>query len=192
LVPKGHHFPNVTLVGLVDVDNALFSSDFRALERLGQLIVQVAGRAGREEKPGTVVIQTHNPDHPLLTELLTQGYQHFAESLLQERQAVNLPPYSYLALLQAESNKPHQLNDFLTQARQEGLEIPASSPIKLIGPFPAPMGRKAGRHRSQLIIQAEQRHALQQWLAVWIKKLTANKSAQRVRWVVDVDPLEMS
>lgn len=192
MLAKGHHFPNVTLVGLVDVDNALFSSDFRAIERLGQLIIQVAGRAGRELKPGTVVIQTHNPEHPLLTELLTQGYQHFAQRLLQEREAVNLPPYSYLAVLQAESNKPHQLNEFLTQARREGLEIPASSSIKLIGPLSAPMGRKAGRHRSQLIIQADQRNSLQQWLAIWIQKLTASKSGQRVRWVVDVDPLEMS
>ncbi len=192
MLAKGHHFPNVTLVGLVDVDNALFSSDFRALERLGQLIIQVAGRAGREEKPGTVLIQTHNPEHPLLVELLTKGYQQFAHCLLQERQAVKLPPYSYLALLQAESNKPLQLNNFLSEAKAAGLAIPTNSPIKLIGPLTAPMGRKAGRHRSQLIIQAEQRHTLQQWLSVWIKKLTASKSGQRVRWVVDVDPLEMS
>jgi primosomal protein N' (replication factor Y) len=192
MLAKGHHFPNVTLVGLVDVDNALFSSDFRALERLGQLIVQVAGRAGRVEKQGTVFIQTHNPEHPLLTELLTKGYQHFAKSLLQERQTVNLPPYSYLAVLQAECEKPHQLNEFLNQARIDGLEISAISAIKLIGPMPSPMGRKAGRHRSQLIIQGEQRHVLQQWLAIWIKKLTASKLGARVRWVVDVDPLEMS
>lgn len=192
MLAKGHHFPNVTLVGLVDVDNALFSSDFRAIERLGQLIVQVAGRAGREEKPGMVVIQTHNPEHPLLTELLTQGYQQFARSLLKEREAVNLPPYSYLALLQAESNKPHQLQEFLTIARKEGLAISTNSPIKLIGPLAAPMGRKAGRHRSQLIIQAEHRQTLQLWLSIWINKLSATKSGQRVRWVIDVDPQDMS
>lgn len=191
MLAKGHHFPNVTLVGLIDVDNALFCSDFRAVERLGQLIVQVSGRAGREDKKGTVIIQSHNPTHPLLTQLLTQGYQYFAENLLQERRAVNLPPFTYLAVLHAESTKPHQLNDFLTQARDEGLLISAKSPIKLIGPLPAPMNRKAGRHRCQLIIQADQRQTLQQWLTTWIQKLSANKLGQRIRWVVDVDPLEM-
>ncbi len=192
MLAKGHHFPNVTLVGLVDVDSALFCSDFRAIERLGQLIIQVSGRAGREDKKGTVIIQTHNPTHPLLTQLLTKGYQYFAENLLQERQAVNLPPYSYLAVLHAESTKLHQLNDFLTQARDEGLSISVSSAVKLIGPLPSPMNRKAGRHRSQLIIQAEHRQTLQQWLSTWIQKLSTNKLGQRIRWVVDVDPLEMT
>jgi primosomal protein N' (replication factor Y) len=191
MLAKGHHFPNVTLVGLIDVDNALFSSDFRALERLGQLIVQVSGRAGREQKQGKVIIQTHNPEHPLLVELLTKGYQEFAKSLLQEREAIKLPPYSYLAVLQAESTKPHQLNDFLKQAKALGLKISASRSIKIIGPLPAPMGKKAGRHRSQLIIQAEQRLSLQHWLANWVKKLSAEKWAQRVRWVLDVDPQEL-
>lgn len=192
MLAKGHHFPNVTLVGLVDVDSALFCSDFRAIERLGQLIVQVSGRAGREDKKGTVIIQTHNPTHPLLTQLLTKGYQYFAENLLQERQAVNLPPYSYLAVLHAESTKLHQLQDFLTQARDDGLSISVNSPVKLIGPLPSPMNRKAGRHRSQLIIQAEHRQTLQQWLSTWIQKLSTNKLGQRIRWVVDVDPLEMT
>jgi primosomal protein N' (replication factor Y) (superfamily II helicase) len=103
-----------------------------------------------------------------------------------------LPPYSYLAVLQVESDKPHQLKDFLSQAKSAGLEIATNSLIKLIGPLPAPMGRKAGRHRGQLIIQAEQRQTLQHWLSAWIKKLTENKLGQKVRWVVDVDPMEMS
>lgn len=192
MLAKGHHFPNVTLVGLIDVDSALFCSDFRAIERLGQLVVQVSGRAGREDKKGTVVIQTHNPTHPLLVQLLSQGYQHFAENLLNERRAVNLPPFTYLAVLHAESTKPHQLSQFINQARDEGLLISANSSIKLIGPLPSPMSRKAGRHRSQLIIQAEHRQTLQQWLSHWIQKLSTNKLGQRIRWVVDVDPVEMT
>ncbi len=191
MLAKGHHFPNVTLVALVDVDHALFSSDFRALERLGQLIVQVAGRAGRVRKQGFVLIQTHHPEHPLLTELLNKGYSLFAQSLLQERKAVNLPPYSFLAILHAESDKLHQLNQFLTQAKAMGLEISTQSLVKIIGPLPAPMGKKAGRHRAQLIIQSQERQTLQQWLSTWISMLAKNKSGQRIRWAVDVDPLEM-
>jgi primosomal protein N' (replication factor Y) len=116
MLAKGHHFPNVTLVALLDADGGLFGADFRASERVAQLITQVAGRAGRAEKEGLVLIQTHQPEHPLLMQLLQTGYSGFAEAALPERQAIGLPPYGYLALLRAESNYPETALEFLTQA----------------------------------------------------------------------------
>lgn len=189
MLAKGHHFPNVTLVGLIDVDSALFSSDFRAVERLGQLITQVAGRAGRANKPGTVILQTHQPDHPLLQLLLSKGYAQFAQNLLIERQTVNLPPYSFLAILHGEGKSLREVNDFLEEVKKTGSTLPAHHPVQLIGPLPSPLGRKQGRYRGQLIIQANKRQELQRWLAELLLKIVDNK---RVRWAIDVDPLELS
>ncbi len=103
MLAKGHHFPNVTLVGMIDADNGLFSADFRALEQMGQLVLQVSGRAGRAEKKGKVLIQTRQPDHPLLQLLIHSGYQAFSECLLTEREQTSMPPFSYFAVFRAES-----------------------------------------------------------------------------------------
>ncbi|MDQ2994812.1 MAG: primosomal protein N', partial [Pseudomonadota bacterium] len=192
MLAKGHHFPNVTLVGLIDVDSALFSSDFRAIERLGQLITQVAGRAGRAEKPGTVILQTHQPEHPLLQQLLSQGYGAFADTLLQEREAVKLPPYSYLVILHAEGRSLVEINDFLTEVKQSGTKLPSHHPVQLIGPLPSPLSRKKGYYRSQLIIQATHRQELQRWLPELLNRIAENKWVKKVKWTIDVDPLELS
>ena len=188
MLAKGHHFPNVTLVALVNVDNALFSLDFRAEERLAQLYVQVAGRSGRAEKQGEVVLQTHYPDHPLLTTLLEKGYQAFAEETLKLRYNMGLPPFSFQALFKAQcrhseeaENALSQLASFFYEQKIEGLQV--------LGPIPAPFSKKAGQYRWQLLLQHASRKQLQAALSRYSPELI--KSSQ-VRLILDVDPLDLS
>ena len=188
MLAKGHHFPNVTLVALVNVDNALFSLDFRAEERLAQLYVQVAGRSGRAEKQGEVVLQTHYPDHPLLTTLLEKGYQAFAEETLKLRHNMGLPPFSFQALFKAQcrhseeaENALSQLASFFYEQKIEGLQV--------LGPIPAPFSKKAGLYRWQLLLQHASRKQLQAALSRYSPELI--KSSQ-VRLILDVDPLDLS
>ena len=188
MLAKGHHFPNVTLVALVNVDNALFSLDFRAEERLAQLYVQVAGRSGRAEKQGEVVLQTHYPDHPLLTILLEKGYQAFAEETLKLRHNMGLPPFSFQALFKAQcrhseeaENALSQLASFFYEQKIEGLQV--------LGPIPAPFSKKAGQYRWQLLLQHASRKQLQAALSRYSPELI--KSSQ-VRLILDVDPLDLS
>ena len=177
-------------VGLLDADYGLFSADFRAAERLGQLVLQVAGRAGRAERRGEVLIQTHHPESPLLQSLLNHDYGRFAQALLAERQATNLPPFSHLALLRAEAVDAEAPLRFLEEARCQAVTL--NNPrVELYGPFPAPMERRAGRSRAQLLLQAASRTSLQQLLTPWLLRLETLKSGRRVRWSIDVDPLEM-
>jgi len=190
MLAKGHHFPNVTLVGVLDVDQALFGADFRAAERMAQLIVQVSGRAGRADKPGRVLIQTRHPDHPLLQTLLHSGYAEFALESLRERRLALLPPYSFQALLRAEAHSKELPLDFLSQCVESAATIRAKS-VDCFGPVPAPMERRAGRYRFQLLLQSDKRSALQAFLATWLPRITVMKSARRVRWSIDVDPLDM-
>lgn len=190
MLAKGHHFPNVTLVGILDADYGLFSADFRAAERMGQLILQVAGRAGRAERPGEVLIQTHHPDHPLLTTLVKQDYATFAKTLLQERSLSCLPPYSHLALLRAEAVAADAAMAFLDEARQRAKNYSLKD-LQFFGPLPAPMERRAGRYRAQLLLQSSQRSELQRLLGAWAPQLEDLKSGRRVRWSLDVDPLDM-
>ncbi len=189
MLAKGHHFPNVTLVGMLDADYGLFSSDFRASERMGQLLLQVAGRAGRAERAGEVLIQTHQPDNPLLHFLLRHDYEGFSRALLKERAEAQLPPYSHLALLRAESPQTEAALQFLQQAKQQAAIIQPQ--LLAFGPLPAPMERRAGRFRAQLLFQHHHRGELQQWLARLMPQLETMKSARRVRWSIDVDPMEM-
>ena len=190
MLAKGHHFPNLTLVGLLDADYGLFSADFRAAERLGQVVLQVAGRAGRGQRQGEVLIQTHHPESPLLHSLLTHDYGRFAQTLMAERQAANLPPFSHLALLRAEAVDPRAPLQFLEEARSQTASLDCTG-IELYGPFPAPMERRAGRSRAQLLLQAGSRASLQKILAPWLLRLETLKSGRKVRWSIDVDPLEM-
>lgn len=189
MLAKGHHFPNVTLVGIVDTDSGFFSSDFRSLERTGQLLMQVSGRAGRVEKPGNVFIQTRHPDHPLLHQLLRESYQQFATTLLQEREQTVLPPYSFFALFRAEAHQLHMAQDFLHEIKK--VASFANKNIQLLGPIPAPMPRRAGRHRVQLLVQAKQRSLLQAFLTALIPQVEKIPLKKRVRWSLDVDPVEM-
>ncbi|MGO4505041.1 MULTISPECIES: primosomal protein N' [unclassified Dyella] len=187
MLAKGHDLPNLTLVAIVGVDEGLLSVDFRASERLAQLVVQVAGRAGRAKKPGRVLLQTHHPDHPLLRQLLSQGYAASAQSLLEERRTVQLPPYGHQVLLRADAHQREHVDAFLAEAAQ----ALAGLPLQLAGPMPAPMPLRAGRHRGQLLIEAETRGALHGALRPWYPALSTLPSARRVRWSLDVDPIDL-
>jgi primosomal protein N' (replication factor Y) len=188
MLAKGHDLPNLTFVGLIGVDAGLFSADFRASERLSQLIVQVSGRAGRALKPGAVWLQTHHPDHPLLHDLLKSGYARVARELLDERRAAGLPPYVHLALLRAEAKAPAAVEEFLAAA----VDV-AQSPkdLSLLGPMPAPMPRRAGSHRGQLLLSADERKTLHAFLAPWLARVRELREARRVRWSIDVDPVDL-
>ncbi|HEY0634672.1 MAG TPA: primosomal protein N', partial [Gammaproteobacteria bacterium] len=190
MVAKGHHFPEVTLVGILDADQGLFSADFRASERMAQLILQVAGRAGRAERPGEVVIQTHAPDHPLLRTLVAADYHAFAQAALLEREQAQFPPFSHLALLRAEAVDPTAPLTFLEAARRLAAGS-ADSAVQLLGPVPAPMERRAGRTRAQLLLQSNSRTALHRLLDQWVVGLEGLKEGRKVRWSLDVDPVEL-
>ena len=190
MLAKGHHFPDVTLVGIVDVDQGLFSADFRATERMAQLIVQVSGRAGRAEKAGQVLIQTHHPDHPLLKVLLDEGYPSFANAALEERRQAQLPPFRYLALLRAEATDVNLPTNFLQLARELAESIGVKD-VFILGPVPAPMERRAGRFRAQLLLQSSSRAELHNLLTPWLQQLENQKMSRKVRWSIDVDPQEM-
>lgn len=190
MLAKGHDFPGVTLVGILDLDQSLYAADFRAPERTAQLIVQVAGRAGRADREGRVILQTRHPRHPLLQSLLREGYPGFAEVALAEREAARLPPFSFLALLRADAPAPEPPMDFLRQAR--ALAEPwRGERIELLGPAPAPMERRAGRYRAQLLVECEARLLLQRFLDPWVMALRALPRPGGLRWSVDVDPLDM-
>jgi primosomal protein N' (replication factor Y) len=188
MLTKGHHFPDVTLVVVLNADQSLFSTDFRAAERLAQTIVQVAGRAGRAEHPGEVLIQTGYPDHPLLQTLLNEGYAGFATQALAERQAARWPPFARLALLRASDTSPDGAGRFLEQAA--ALVNPPPG-VKLLGPVPAAMMRRAGRHHAQLLVESANRALLQQFLDELVPRMSELQPRRSLRWALDVDPLEV-
>ena len=192
MLAKGHHFPNVTLVALVNVDSALFSLDFRAEERLAQLYMQVAGRAGRGTQQGEVLLQTHYPEHPLLQSLLQQGYNQFALNALALRKAMGLPPFSSQALFKAQSrhseDAEHLLAQFAAYLQQVKRDI--APELQILGPMPAPFSKKAGQYRWQLLLQHPSRATLHQVLTAFGRD--QGDQATKVRWILDVDPLDLS
>jgi primosomal protein N' (replication factor Y) (superfamily II helicase) len=190
MLAKGHHFPDVTLVAILDADSGLYSADFRGSEKMAQIITQVAGRAGRAEKKGEVYIQSYHPEHPYLQALLQDGYANFAATILAERKSAELPPYSYLALLRAEAKDANSAVKFL-QGLKEKLLISVPVHLSLLGPVPAPMARRAGHHRAQLLIRAQKRQILQEFLPIIIQYLQENKLSNKLRCSLDVDPMEM-
>jgi len=190
MLAKGHHFPNVTLVAILDVDSGLFSIDFHTAEKLAQLIIQVAGRAGRAEKTGRVIMQTRQPNHPLLTTLIDHGYQQFARSALAERHAAQLPPFSYQAMLSAQAHDA-ELPPMFIQAVIDLAAQTADHSVQLLGPVTAPMAKRAGLHRYQLLFQSKQRPDLQALLTNIIPKIAKLKLAAKVRWSLDVDPVDL-
>ena len=192
MLAKGHHFADVTLVVIIDADAGLFSTDFRGAERMGQLLLQVAGRAGREQKRGRVIMQSNHTDHPLVQTLVQQGYHALADLILQERHITQLPPYRHLALIRAESQYAQAAMDFLTQARQLAEQLQTPHPaLQYLGPLPAMMEKRGDRFRYQLQINSTQRKPLQQLLSQLAIQLEAVSQAKRVRWSIDVDPQEM-
>ena len=190
MLAKGHHFPNVTLVGILDADHGLFGADFRSTERLAQLLVQVAGRCGRGERPGRVLVQTHHPRHPLLGRLMRVAYRSCAAEPREERRAALLPPHSCLALLRAEAADADLPRAFLAEARRAGdRERPPG--VAILGPVPALMERRAGRYRAQLLVEAATRPPLQRFLGGWLAEIESLAPARRVRWSLDVAPIEI-
>ncbi len=192
MLAKGHHFSDVTLVVILNADAGLFSTDFRGPERMGQLLVQVAGRAGRAEKPGNVILQSHHTDHPLVQTLVNEGYHAFAERVLQERQATRLPPFRHLGLLRAESKRAENARAFLQAALLLARQIhPPSPAMGYLGPLPAMLEKRNNRYRYQLQFSASQRRPLQALLQQLATQLENHALARRVRWSIDVDPQEM-
>jgi primosomal protein N' (replication factor Y) len=190
MLTKGHHFPDVSLVVVLNADQGLFGTDFRAAERLAQTIVQVAGRAGRAERPGEVLIQTEYPEHPLLQQLISGGYDAFAAAALIEREQAHWPPFARVALLRAEAAGRDAPIAFLDHARElaEGCQV---SGIEILGPAAAPMERRAGHYRAQLLLHASSHAPLQRLLARWVPLLEEAPISRKVRWALDVDPLEL-
>ena len=190
MLAKGHHFPNVTLAVLLDVDSRLFSVDFRAPEKLAQLIIQVAGRSGRGEHLGKVLIQTRQPQHPLLISLVQQGYSEFAQHALSERQQALLPPYSHHALLRVEAYDEAWIQDFF-EPLQAIIDTQNTANILVLGPVPAPMQKREGRYRFQLLFQSKNRKNLQLFLALLLPKIHTLKIIRKIRWSLDVDPIDL-
>lgn len=191
MLAKGHHFPNVTLVAVLDADGGLFSADFRGPERMAQLITQVAGRAGRADKPGQVLIQTHMAEHPLLIDLTEHGYAAIASRELSLRRSAGLPPFSFMALVRAESASPTQANTFLQRICNEAENLAQELAVELLGPVPSPMERRAGRYRAQLLLQCAQRAPLHKLLHLLLPLIEQYPEGRKVRWSLDIDPLDM-
>jgi len=186
MLAKGHHFPKVTLVGVINADSGLFSADFRASERLAQGLIQVAGRAGREEAHGEVIVQTYHPEHPLLVTLLRDGYRKFSELALQERQSVGLPPYQFMGLLRAECKTQTELHDFLQKSRDQAEQF-TDFPVQIFGPINAPLAKRAQLFRGQLLLQTPQRRVLHALLNRWLLQLP-----KKIHWTLDIDPLDFN
>ncbi|HXV06960.1 MAG TPA: primosomal protein N', partial [Burkholderiales bacterium] len=188
MLAKGHDFPRLTLVGVVNADSALYSGDFRASERLYAQLTQVAGRAGRSDLPGEVLIQTDFPEHPLYDAVCRQDYAGFARAALDERRQAGFPPHAYQALLRAEAGRREVVDDYLTRAAAAGVALGLA--VEVYDPVPPPIARIGGRERGQLLVQSRSRSELQRFLHAWYPQLAAQAS-RAVRWSLDVDPLEL-
>jgi primosomal protein N' (replication factor Y) len=191
MLTKGHHFPEVSLVVIVDADQGLFASDFRATERLAQTITQVAGRAGRGSLAGEVMIQTEFPEHPLLNRLMTEGYEGFAVSALEERREAGWPPYSRLAMLRAEAKDSLGLDAFLRAAVDCSQGLGDAAAVKVLGPASALIARRADHFRAHLLIETAARSTLQRFLKGWLPQVEKLRGPPGLRWSIDVDPLEV-
>jgi len=192
MLAKGHDLPKLTLVAVVGIDEGLFSADFRASEKLAQLLIQVAGRAGRADRPGEVLLQTHHPEHPLLLTLIRSGYRGFADEELVLREAAEFPPYAHLALLRAEAAQADAPTAFLQAAKTALIAGGAhAAGLALHGPIPAPMPRRAGVYRAQLLLASAQRPPLHATLEAALHALYALPDARKVRWSLDVDPVDL-
>lgn len=190
MLSKGHHFPKLTLVGIVNADQGLFGTDFRSSERLAQAIIQVAGRAGRENRPGEVLIQTAYPANPFWEALIKGGYRQISASALQERELTRWPPFTRLALLRSAAHRKSDAHRFLEIAKRY-VASHANESIRVLGPVDAPMARRAGRYRAQLLLQSSDRAGLHRVLRELRPQFEKDASARKVRWSIDVDPIEL-
>jgi primosomal protein N' (replication factor Y) len=184
MLAKGHDFPRLTLVGVINADSSLYSSDFRAAERLYAQLTQVAGRAGRAELPGEVLIQTQFPEHPLYAAVCRQDYHAFAREALQERRDMRFPPFVHQALLRAEAPRREAVDAYLQRVAASGAALDFA--VEIYDPVAPAIARVAGRERAHLLVQADSRAQLQRFLDAWVPQL----AERSVRWSLDVDPLE--
>jgi primosomal protein N' (replication factor Y) len=194
MLAKGHHFPNVTLVAVLDADNGLFSPDFRGQESMIQLLFQVAGRAGRAEKPGQVVVQTRHATHASLQALVDSNYHDIAELLFKERKVAAMPPFSHLAVIRAEAPDMRLPLQFLGQAQRLCMDLinrGSMSSLVLHQPLPAPMEKRAGKYRAQMLLQSHSRAELQSLLTIASPEIESLKAARTTRWSIDVDPIDL-
>jgi primosomal protein N' (replication factor Y) len=192
LLAKGHHFPDVTLVGILDADSGLFSADFRGSERVAQLMTQVAGRAGRDKKPGKVILQSYCPEHPQIEELITGSYETFALALLEERKSAKTPPFSFQAKIQAESPNSYIsrdfINDLLISIKKNGA---LSKELRLVGPLPSIMEKKSGVFRWEVNVFSTNRKSLHEFLDLSQALLYRPSTSKKVRWSLDIDPISV-
>ena len=193
MLAKGHDFPRLTLVGVLGADNALYSADFRATERTAALLLQVAGRAGRADLPGEVIVQTDFPEHPLFAAVVRHDYEALAREALAEREAAGLPPFSHLALLAAEAHGREEVERFLAEAHRIALDAARTlgPGVEVFAPVAAPLARRAGFERAQMLLRCGQRTALQAVVGALRAALDASRS-RRVRYAIDVDPQSLA
>ena len=187
MLAKGHDFPNLTLVGVVNPDSALYSNDFRASEKLFSQLTQVAGRAGRADKPGQVLIQTAFPEHPLFDSLQRHDYDAWAKTLVDERKSAGFPPFVYQVLLRAEAKSEPHVYSFLGRAREDAIKL--AMPVDVYSVVPAVMPRRANHFLAQLLVQSEARKSLQQFLREWYPLLGV-LADNKLRWSLDIDPMD--
>jgi primosomal protein N' (replication factor Y) len=190
MMAKGHDFPSITLVGILNADQGIYGSDFRAPETMLQRVIQVSGRAGRADLRGEVLIQTWHPGHPVFKALKTHDYTSFAEQELQQRKAANYPPYCHFVLMRAEATAPGEALHFLQRVQALGRTM-APEGVELLSAVPSPMERRAGRYRAQLLVQSNERKALHGFLDQWLSAIEQEKQSKRVRWSLDVDPMDL-
>jgi primosomal protein N' (replication factor Y) len=189
MLTKGHDFPRVTMVGVLSADQGLLGTDFRSNERLAQTLLQVAGRAGRREQPGEVLIQTHHPTHPLLSCLIQQDYTAFAKLALAERHETHWPPFSHLVVWRAQADARAPAIQFLQRVAGEARS--EAGPVRTLGPAPAVMERRGGKHRAQLLFHCSQRAPLHDLVSELLGVARSWPETRRVRWSIDVDPAEL-
>ena len=188
MLAKGHHFPALDMAVVLEADSGFLSADFRGPEQAAQLLLQVAGRTGRGHRPGQVIIQTRHPEHPLLLQLLDGDYHRLAATLMEHRRMAGLPPFGYLALVRTETHRAEQAMTLLNDA---AAALEADATVQVLGPVPAPMERRAGRWRHQLLLQSSSRRALQRRLPALLEALEQHPLSRHCRWHLDVDPVEM-
>ncbi|MBQ76426.1 MAG: primosomal protein N' [Gammaproteobacteria bacterium] len=188
MLAKGHHFPGVTLVAMLDIDAGFFSSDYKAMERTGQLILQVGGRAGRETRQGKVLLQTQFADQPILQQLIREGYSAFAKTILAERKLNALPPYTFQCLFRAESTHRNAAMAFLEDVSKE---LPSTPSVEMLGPIPPNMEKRAGRYRAQLLFSSHSRKLLHRVVKKNVAVAQTSKLSNRVRWSLDIDPVDL-
>tara|TARA_B100001142_G_scaffold72970_1_gene73671 strand:- start:217 stop:852 length:636 start_codon:yes stop_codon:yes gene_type:complete len=193
MIAKGHHFPNITLVAIVNADMGLFSPDFRGQEQMAQTITQVSGRAGRASQLGEVVIQSRHASHTILQNLVNSSYNDFATVLLHERRIADMPPFSQLAIIKAQGKRLDTALNFLKKVSVLSGEINSqfNYQVNSIGPIPSPIEKRAGMFRSQIILKTKKKSTLQQFMLILVSKIETLRTPSGVRWSIDIDPVEL-